>query len=67
LSNRAGEPAGAMVAGLSARLAFDEYYKDFLELVRTRVAAAIERTGATVLPVSVVPRGVRVQELNGRL
>ena len=34
---------------------------------KARVAAAIERTGATVLPVSVVPRGVRIQELNGRL
>jgi D-glycero-alpha-D-manno-heptose-7-phosphate kinase len=30
------------------------------------VTKVIEREGATVLPVSVVPRGVRVRELNGR-
>jgi len=40
-SNRADEPVGAIVAGLSARLKFDEYYKDFLELVRNQIAAAV--------------------------
>jgi D-glycero-alpha-D-manno-heptose-7-phosphate kinase len=30
------------------------------------VSAVIEREGATILPVSVAPRGVRVRELNGR-
>lgn len=40
-SNRADEPIGAIVAGVSARLPFDEYYKAFLELVRTQVATAI--------------------------
>jgi D-glycero-alpha-D-manno-heptose-7-phosphate kinase len=33
---------------------------------KTAVSAVIEREGATVLPVSVAPRGVRVRELNGR-
>jgi len=40
-SNRADEPVGVMVAGVSARLQLDEYYKDFLELVRTQIATAI--------------------------
>ncbi|HEY7059384.1 MAG TPA: PAS domain S-box protein, partial [Vicinamibacterales bacterium] len=40
-SNRSDEPVGAIVVGVSARLRFDEYYKDFLELVRTQIAAAI--------------------------
>ena len=40
-SNRADEPIGAIVAGVSARLRFDEYYKDFLELVRNQIATAI--------------------------
>jgi D-glycero-alpha-D-manno-heptose-7-phosphate kinase len=33
---------------------------------KPEVTKVIEREGATVLPVSVVPRGVRVRELNGR-
>ncbi len=45
-SSRAGEPVGAIVAGLSARLAFDEYYKDFLDLVRTQIATAISHARA---------------------
>ncbi|MGN6566070.1 MAG: GAF domain-containing protein [Thermomicrobiales bacterium] len=40
-SNKAHEPAGLLVAGVSARLKFDEYYQDFLDLVRTRVTTAI--------------------------
>ncbi|HEU5327022.1 MAG TPA: ATP-binding protein [Thermomicrobiales bacterium] len=40
-SNKAHEPAGLLVAGVSARLKFDEYYQDFLDLVRTQIAAAI--------------------------
>ncbi len=40
-SGKAHEPMGALVAGVSARLRFDEYYKDFFELVRTQVATAI--------------------------
>jgi PAS domain S-box-containing protein len=40
-SNLAHQPVGVIVAGLSARLRFDEYYKDFLELVRTQIASAI--------------------------
>ena len=33
---------------------------------KAAVSAVIEREGATVLPVSVVPRGVRLRELDGR-
>jgi D-glycero-alpha-D-manno-heptose-7-phosphate kinase len=33
---------------------------------KAAVSAVIEREGATILPVSVAPRGVRVRELNGR-
>ena len=40
-SNKAHEPAGLMIAGLSARLKFDQLYKDFIELVRSQVATAI--------------------------
>jgi len=45
-STRAGEPVGAIVAGLSARLAFDQYYRDFLDLVRTQIATAISHARA---------------------
>ena len=40
-SNKAHEPAGLMVAGVSARLKFDQLYKDFMDLVKTQVATAI--------------------------
>jgi PAS domain S-box-containing protein len=40
-SNLAHQPVGFIVAGLSARLRFDDYYKDFLDLVRTQIASAI--------------------------
>jgi len=40
-SNKAHEPVGLMVAGVSARLKFDQLYRDFFELVRTQVATAI--------------------------
>ena len=45
-SNKAHEPLGAIVAGVSSRLKFDEYYKDFLELVRTQIASAIGQARA---------------------
>jgi PAS domain S-box-containing protein len=45
-SNRAGEPVGAMVAGVSARLKLDAYYNDFFDLVRTQIATAIGHAGA---------------------
>jgi len=45
-SNKAHEPAGVMVAGVSARLKLDEYYRDFLDLVRTQVATAITNARA---------------------
>jgi PAS domain S-box-containing protein len=45
-SNRADEPVGLIVAGVSARLNLDEYYKDFLELVRTQIATAIGQASA---------------------
>lgn len=40
-SNKAHEPAGLLVAGISSRLKFDQLYKDFIELVRTQAATAI--------------------------
>jgi len=40
-SNKAHEPAGLMIAGISARLKFDQHYKDFIELVKTQVATGI--------------------------
>jgi PAS domain S-box-containing protein len=45
-SNKAHEPAGLMVAGVSARLKYDQLYKDFIELVRTQVATAIANARA---------------------
>jgi PAS domain S-box-containing protein len=45
-SNKAHEPAGLMVAGVSARSEFDQLYKDFFELVRTQVATAIANARA---------------------
>jgi K+-sensing histidine kinase KdpD len=40
-SNRADHFAGALVAGLSSRLAFDERYRTFLDLMTAQVATAI--------------------------
>ncbi|MGE5374754.1 MAG: PAS domain S-box protein, partial [Bacteroidota bacterium] len=40
-SNKAHEPAGLMVVGVSARLKLDRLYHDFIELIRTQVATAI--------------------------
>jgi PAS domain S-box-containing protein len=45
-SNKAHEPAGLLVAGISARSRFDQLYQDFIELVRTQVAAAIANARA---------------------
>jgi PAS domain S-box-containing protein len=45
-SNKAHEPAGLMVAGLSARSKFGQLYKDFIELIRTQVATAIANARA---------------------
>jgi len=45
-SSRADEPVGLIVAGVSARLKLDDYYKDFLGLVRTQIATAIARANA---------------------
>jgi PAS domain S-box-containing protein len=45
-SSKAGEPAGYLVAGLSVRLVFDEYYRDFLELLKTQVASSIANARA---------------------
>ena len=40
-SNRPHEMTAVMVAGVSARLKFDTYYRDFLELAKRQVATAI--------------------------
>ena len=40
-SNRGSEPVGFMVAGISARLKWEQRYREFLELVKTQLAAAI--------------------------
>ena len=45
-SNKPHQPAGLIVAGVSARLKFDEYYRDFFELVRTQIATAIANARA---------------------
>jgi PAS domain S-box-containing protein len=45
-SNKPHEFAGLMIAGVSARLQFDQYYRDFLNLVRTQVATAIANARA---------------------
>ena len=45
-SNRAHHVAGFFVAGLSSRLAFDERYRTFLDLVTAQVATAIANARA---------------------
>jgi PAS domain S-box-containing protein len=45
-SNKAHEPSGLLIVGVSARLKFDQLYKDFLELVRNQVATAIANARA---------------------
>ena len=40
-SRKADVLAGFMIAGVSARLKLDEFYRDFFDLVRTQVATAI--------------------------
>ncbi len=45
-SSKPQEPAGYLVAGISARLRFDQFYKDFFELVRTQIATAIANARA---------------------
>jgi PAS domain S-box-containing protein len=45
-SSKAHEPAGLMVAGVSARLKLDAHYRDFLDLVRMQVATAITNARA---------------------
>jgi PAS domain S-box-containing protein len=42
-SRRAGSLAGFLVAGISARLQFDDRYRDFLELVSAQIASAIAK------------------------
>jgi signal transduction histidine kinase len=45
-SSMASEPVGVLIAGVSARLKFDAYYRDFLELARTQVSTAIANARA---------------------
>lgn len=45
-SRRPGEVVGAIVAGLSARLAYERYYRDFFDLVRTQIATAVGQARA---------------------
>ena len=40
-ASKAGESAGFLVAGISARLRFDAEYRDFLDLVKTQLGTAI--------------------------
>ena len=40
-SNKAHEPAGLLVAGVSPRLKFDQLYKDFIELIRIHIGTGI--------------------------
>ncbi len=43
-SNKLHEFAGLMIAGVSARLTLDAYYRDFFDLVKTQIASAIANT-----------------------
>ncbi|HVX30733.1 MAG TPA: ATP-binding protein [Nitrolancea sp.] len=45
-SNTTNEPAGLLVVGVSARLKYDQYYRDFFDLVRTQIATAIANARA---------------------
>ena len=45
-SHMAHQPAGLLVAGISARLRFDELYHSFLDLVTTQIATAIANARA---------------------
>ncbi|QYY28418.1 response regulator [Cupriavidus pinatubonensis] len=45
-ASRLREPAGFMVAGLSARLKWDRHYQDFLELAKAQIASAINNARA---------------------
>jgi GAF domain-containing protein len=45
-SNKAHEPAGLLVAGVSPRLRLDESYRSFFELLRTQLATAIANARA---------------------
>jgi signal transduction histidine kinase len=44
---KAGESAGFLVAGISARLRFDAGYRDFLDLVKTEELAELDRAKTT--------------------
>jgi PAS domain S-box-containing protein len=46
LSSKTHEPAGVMVAGVSARLKLDEGYRSFFELVATQIATAVTKARA---------------------
>jgi signal transduction histidine kinase len=45
-SHKAGEPAGVMVLGVSARLKFDDVYGHFFDLVKTQLSNAIANARA---------------------
>ena len=45
-SRRADQPAGLLVAGVSARLRFDDQYRGFLELVAGQIATAVANARA---------------------
>jgi signal transduction histidine kinase len=45
-SNVTHQPAGLMVVGISARLQFDERYRNFLELMSAQIAASIAKARA---------------------
>jgi signal transduction histidine kinase len=45
-SNKSHEPAAILVAGVSARLQLDEFYRDFFDLVKSQIARAIANARA---------------------
>ena len=63
-SNLARQPVGVLILGVSARLLFDDRYRDFCELVTSQVAVAIANDGHTrrsesasrLLPSSIAPK-----------
>ena len=46
-SNIAHQPAGFMVAGLSSRLRYDDFYRAFLDLTSAQIATAVANAGVS--------------------
>ena len=60
-STMAHQLAGLMVAGVSARLRFDDAYAGFIELVSSQIATAIANARAWHQSRAAVTRGARIR------